>query len=149
MKGSVLIGKGEYDKARQCFEEAAKIFPNDPDIKICMAICDARKKQKSKAIENMNVALKLAPMEVRILVAASLLSYELNDENKGTEYIKKAMEINPYATYEYWEAAAKGFLSNPSLGSSDKQEIKDLISENKSLLTDIKGEEESGKKKKK
>ena len=148
MKGSVLIGLGEYTKAIECFIESEKTFPDDPDVKICKAICNVRLMRRNEALGCINDALRIAPTEVRILVIASILSFELNDEGKGEAYIKRAMEINPYSTYEYWEMAAKGYLDNKDADSSDKNEIKNLIVQNKSLLKEKKKEEEAARKKK-
>ena len=147
MKGSVLMGLGEYSKAMECFTETEKTFPADPDVKICKAICNARLRRKNEALESIIEALGIAPTEVRILVVASILSFELDDNKKGEEYIKKAMDINPYSTYEYWEMAAKGYLDSKDADSSEKKEIKELIAQNKSLLDEKKKQEEAAKKK--
>jgi len=148
MKGSVLIGLGEYIRALECFAESEKTFPDDPDAKICKAICNVRLMRKNEALRCINEALSAAPTEVRILVVASILSFELDDNKKGEEYIKRAMDINPYSTYEYWEMAAKGYLDSKDADSSDKKEIKDLITQNKSLLKERKKQEEAARKKK-
>ena len=148
MKGAILVGKGEYDKARVCFIESAKISPDNADTKMGIAFCDARTNRKAEAVKNMNEALELAPNEIKILITAALLSCELGDSKKSEELMKMASKINPYTTYNHIEIAVNGFLSNPALSASQKKEIESLLSKARDFIKDMKAKEKTESKKK-
>lgn len=138
MKGAILVGKGEYERARACFIESEKIAPDNADTKMGLAFCAARTNRKAEAVKNMNEALELVPGEVKILITAALLSFELGDSKKGEEMIKKAFKISPYTAFNYMEAASNGFLSNPALNASQKKEIESLLSKSRDIIKEMK-----------
>lgn len=149
MKGFVLIKKGKYEEAKKCFEESEKITPGTAEVKIGMAICEARLGQKGNARGLLTAALELSPKDVSILVSASMLFYEMGEKKNGEDYMKQAMDINPYAAVSRMEAAAEGCLSDSNISQEDKKKLRQDMEDTRKLLDNLKAEEAKNKKKKK
>ncbi|NXV87796.1 IFIT5 protein, partial [Calonectris borealis] len=101
------FGRKYYKRAKNCFENALKNEPNNPEFNAGYAIAMYRLEQFShKQCEDVNLSLKplkraveLNPEDTIIMALLALKLQDLNQVDEGERYIEKAMEKTPDLPY--------------------------------------------------
>jgi len=148
-KGLIYLGMGENEKAKECFENALRMSPNNSGMLINLAFCEARMGQKGNARTLIQKAVEKEPNEVIILLLAAILCYELGDKGEGKKYIDSAMKVSPRTTVDLWGITVNGYLNDPDVSSEDKVELRAELAETKAYVEKIRVLAEAEKYKKK
>jgi eukaryotic-like serine/threonine-protein kinase len=79
------------DKQLPLLEEAAKTHPDDASLRSALSVLYAAKKQKGKALENLENALAISPENTDVLSDAAETYERLGDRSKALKYCEESL----------------------------------------------------------
>ena len=94
-EGIFLFGKGEFQGARECFQEALILLPNDPNMLFNVAQCYDRQGDGKKAESYYRLSLEKKPDLVDARFALAMLIYRSGRRTEATQMIQDWMKEQP------------------------------------------------------
>ena len=79
------------DKQLPLLEQAAKAQPSDASLRSALAVLYAAKKEKGKAVENLQNALAIAPTDLDVLSDAAETYERLGERTKALKYCEESL----------------------------------------------------------
>nr|XP_013802097.1 PREDICTED: interferon-induced protein with tetratricopeptide repeats 5-like [Apteryx mantelli mantelli] len=126
-KGWALLkfGRTYYARAKECFENALKKEPNNPEFNAGHAIAVYRlesiscgsSEDESSSLEPLRRAVELNPNDTSVVALLALKLQDLNLADEGERYIEEAMEKTPDSPY-FLRYAAKFYRRKGKLDKS-------------------------------
>ncbi|KAK2523513.1 interferon-induced protein with tetratricopeptide repeat 5 [Columba guinea] len=97
------FGRKYYERAKNCFENALKNEPNNPDFNAGYAIATyrledlfySRCEDKSLSLKLLKRAVELNPKDTFIVALLALRLQDVKQVNEGEKYIQEAMQKTP------------------------------------------------------
>ncbi|NXA62724.1 IFIT5 protein, partial [Mohoua ochrocephala] len=100
---SLRFGRNYFERAKNCFENALKSEPDNPDFNVGYAIAMYRLndlaerycEEVSPCIGALKRAMELNPNNTTIMALLALQLQRMKRENEGERYIEEALQITP------------------------------------------------------
>jgi tetratricopeptide (TPR) repeat protein len=93
--GLSLLSMGEYRSARQAFERALKLQPNQFDAATALAELNFGLGNGTRGIEVLQMAARLRPQDLRVWLTMGKVLHDLGDFPKSIQAYEKALALNP------------------------------------------------------
>ncbi|NXK53068.1 IFIT5 protein, partial [Chauna torquata] len=101
------FGGKYYNRAKECFENALRKEPNNPEFNAGYAIvmyrlediCKRRCKDVNSSLEPLKRAVELNQMDTFLMALLALKLQDLNQADEGMRYIEEAMQKTPNLPY--------------------------------------------------
>ncbi len=94
IEGEILIGLGEFEKARAIFNSILEREPNNINAKFGLAELDIANGQKRLAAERYLETLKIAPENRKALLSLTLIYDKLKDREASSRYLELALRYH-------------------------------------------------------
>lgn len=103
------IGATEKEIARE-LEVALALDDNDSDVHRILAALHLARNEHDKAIYHQQRALSLNPNDDLIVVQQGEMLTWLGQPEKGVEWIRKAMRLNPFHSDRFWSHLGRAYF---------------------------------------
>ncbi|XP_072196482.1 interferon-induced protein with tetratricopeptide repeats 5-like [Excalfactoria chinensis] len=121
------FGGKYYERAKECFENALKIKPNNAEFNAGYAIATYRLEEFSKrrceevksSLEPLKRAVELNPMDTYLLALLALKLQDLNQVDEAERYIEEGMQKTPDLPY-FLRYAAKFYRKKKELDKAQE-----------------------------
>ncbi len=97
--GDAYIRQGDYTRALRYYLEAAKHYPEDPDLQYSMGLAYQEKKNYDRAIGHFQHALKLKPDMAPVKNSLGVAYIRLQDYDQAIRVLKGMIEDQAYEIY--------------------------------------------------
>jgi Flp pilus assembly protein TadD len=97
-RGVALMGRFEYEAARETFAQLAERYPDDPDLLVNLAIATLNRQQSGDpelALEILDRALELEPDHLRALYCRGLILLHMGDAEPALECFQGVLAADP------------------------------------------------------
>jgi lipoprotein NlpI len=97
-RGVALMGRFDYEGAREVFAELAERHPNDPDVLVNLAIATLNRQQSGDselALEILDTALEKAPDHLRALYCRGLILLHMGEAEAALVCFQQVFEVDP------------------------------------------------------
>ena len=97
-RGVALMGRFEYEPAREAFAELAERYPDDPDVLVNLAIATLNRQQSGDsqlALEILDTALEHEPGHLRALYCRGLILLHMGDAEPALECFQGVLTVDP------------------------------------------------------
>lgn len=95
LEGRILIGLGDFDGARICFENVVRKEPHNLNAQFGLAELDVVFGKQGAAVAKYERALSVSPENRRALLSLVLLLDERGDHEKAEWYAERALRLYP------------------------------------------------------
>lgn len=115
---------GQLDNALATWNEAAKLFPDNPTAFVQRGRLLARQGKNDAALQEYNRALKMLPREAAILEAAAKLEEKTGDATRAMSRWKTLIEVRPEYSPAYFQLARLAAKQNQFAAQMDYLETR-------------------------
>jgi Flp pilus assembly protein TadD len=97
-RGVALMGRFDYEAAREAFAELAEQYPDDPDVLVNLAIATLNRQQSGDpqlALENLDRALEHEPGHLRAHYCRGLILLQMGEAEPALESFQEVVASDP------------------------------------------------------
>jgi len=97
--------KQDYDAALKCMKDEIKMRPDNIEVNKVLAWANYGKGDFKKAAEHIQKAMATDSQDAEMLCIAGMVKIANGDNEKGKALLKKSVELNPHAQYNFGKEA--------------------------------------------
>jgi tetratricopeptide (TPR) repeat protein len=138
LKGAFYQGMKKFDESIKCFDESIKRDADNWPPYTSKAQSLYALGKIDEGIKNLEIAMKKDGSVVRIPIYLALFYVVKKDEDKGKEYLRKAIDIDSNEAFIEYRNLMKSFMSSPDFPAEKMAEIYKGLADFKKTIQKLK-----------